>query len=158
MGFQAGHNCINNNHHPQTGMVYLLVSHQAIYAPSLDHHLLCPMQCWLNHVWINETPKLLTDNPDESLYAIIVNDPSGKQDMLIIPLMLNGVTGYFPVQQPTLQEWEDENNFHLDIKHKVFILTLSTKSLNGTHQVMIIPLVRLTCLTSRERITRRNKK
>ena len=30
--------------HPQTGEVLLLVLHQAIHIPHLDHHLLCPMQ------------------------------------------------------------------------------------------------------------------
>ena len=44
---------------PATGEVFHLVINQAIYIPHLDHHLLCPMQCRVNDVTINETPKFL---------------------------------------------------------------------------------------------------
>ncbi len=85
------------------GKVYLLVFHQAINAPSLNHYLLCLMQCWLHYFQINEIPKFLVDEADESTHAIVVDDPSGEEDPLIIPLMLNGTTSYFPVRYPTSQ-------------------------------------------------------
>lgn len=61
--------------HPQTGQAYLLVFNQAIYAPHLEHHLLCPMQCRLNHVKISEVPKFLVNDPDEFTHAVAVEDP-----------------------------------------------------------------------------------
>ena len=75
----------------------MLVFNQAIYAPHLEHHLLCPMQCRLNHVKITEVPKFLVNDPDEFTHAIAVEDLSGEQDPLIIPLLINGVTSYFPI-------------------------------------------------------------
>jgi len=47
------------HNNPVTGEVIHLVIHQAIHIPHLDHHLLCPMQCRVNNVIINETPKFL---------------------------------------------------------------------------------------------------
>ena len=40
---------------PVTGKVYHLVINQAIHIPHLDHHLLCPMQCRVNDVIVNDT-------------------------------------------------------------------------------------------------------
>jgi len=42
--------------HPMTGQTYLLVFHQAISMPRLDHHLLCLMQCRVNDVIVNDVP------------------------------------------------------------------------------------------------------
>ena len=39
---------------PVTGQHYHLVIHQAIEIPHLDHHLLCPMQCEVNDVTVNQ--------------------------------------------------------------------------------------------------------
>jgi len=40
---------------PLTGEVYHIVINQAIHIPHLDHHLLCPMQCQVNDVTVDET-------------------------------------------------------------------------------------------------------
>ena len=101
--------------HPQTGKTYHLVFNQAIHAPHLDHHLLCPMQCRLNDVKIDETPKFLVNDPDEFTHAIAVGDPSDEEDPLIIPLLINGVTSYFPVRVPTVSEWENEDITRIDM-------------------------------------------
>jgi hypothetical protein len=44
---------------PLTGRMLRLVINQAIHIPHLDHHLLCPMQCRVNDVLVDETPKFL---------------------------------------------------------------------------------------------------
>jgi hypothetical protein len=44
---------------PMAGKVYHLVINQAIHIPHLDHHLLCPMQCQVNDVIVNDPPKFL---------------------------------------------------------------------------------------------------
>ena len=44
----------------------ILMINQAIYVPEVDHCLLCPMQCRLNGVEINEVPKFLTNEPTTS--------------------------------------------------------------------------------------------
>ena len=97
--------------HPQTGQVYMLVVNQAIEVPHLQHHLLCPMQCRMNGVKLNELPKFLADDPDESTHALQVGDPLDSGHPLTIPLSLKGVTSYFRVRKPTIQEWEDEDSY-----------------------------------------------
>jgi hypothetical protein len=42
--------------HPRDGQVYHLVFHQAIHMPQLDLHLLCPMQCCIDDVTVNNVP------------------------------------------------------------------------------------------------------
>ena len=48
---------------PVTGKVYHLVINQAIHIPHLDHHLLCPMQCRVNDVVVDNTPKFWRQTP-----------------------------------------------------------------------------------------------
>jgi hypothetical protein len=43
--------------HPRDRQVYHLVFHQAIHMLQLDHHLLCPMQCRVDDVTVNNVPK-----------------------------------------------------------------------------------------------------
>jgi hypothetical protein len=47
----------------RTGEPVILVVHQAIYAPQMQHNLLSCMQLRLNDVTVNEVPKFLTENP-----------------------------------------------------------------------------------------------
>jgi hypothetical protein len=61
--------------HPITVKVYILVFHQAIYCCQMDNHLICPMQCRVNGVVINDTPKMCIPNPDDSMHSIKFTDP-----------------------------------------------------------------------------------
>ena len=61
--------------HPHTGNPYFMVVNQAIYLEHLEHHLMSPMQCRTNGININETPKYHSKAPDESTYALQVEDP-----------------------------------------------------------------------------------
>ena len=65
--------------HPITGKDYILVFHQAIYCRQMDNHLICPMQCRVNGVVINNTPKMCIPNPDDSTHSIEVADPLDQQ-------------------------------------------------------------------------------
>ena len=60
---------------PHTGKTFHLVINQAIHIPHLDHHLLCPMQCRVNDVTINNTPKFLARDPTDKLHALTLDDP-----------------------------------------------------------------------------------
>ena len=77
--------------HPVTGQAYMLVFHQAIYLESMDNHLICPMQCRVNGVEINDTPKIFVKHPTERSHAIVVKDPVAPDNKLVIPLQLDGV-------------------------------------------------------------------
>ncbi len=50
---------------PQTGRTLHLIINQAIHIPHLDHHLLCPMQCRVNGVTVNNLPKFLATDPTD---------------------------------------------------------------------------------------------
>jgi hypothetical protein len=60
---------------PVTGKVYHLVINQAIHIPHLDHHLLCPMQCCINDVIVDNTPKFLASDPTDHTHALTTIDP-----------------------------------------------------------------------------------
>jgi hypothetical protein len=95
--------------HPTTGKVYILVFHQAIYCRQMDNHLICPMQCRVNGVVINDTPKMCAPNPDDSTHSIEVADPLGQDATLHITLILRGVASCFCVRKPSTVEFEDED-------------------------------------------------
>lgn len=90
---------------PTSGETVILLVHQAIYIPELHHNLLSPMQLRVNDVIVNDTPRFLTDNPDEFTHAILVPD-SSTDCPYVIPLGLQGVTSTFPTRKPTVDEYE----------------------------------------------------
>ena len=91
--------------HPYTGVTYMLVWHQAIYLDSMEDHLICPMQCRVIGVVVNDTPKIFVKDPSNHSHAIVVADPMDPKIEIIIPLELNGVTSRFSVRTPSLQEY-----------------------------------------------------
>jgi len=104
--------------HPITGKVYILVFHQAIYCCQMDNHLICPMQCRMNGVVINDTQKICVPNPDDSTHSIAVAEPLDQDATLHIPLILKGVTSCFCVRRPTTIKFEDENIPKLDMTYE----------------------------------------
>ena len=57
-----------------SGENFHLVIHQAIHILTLEHHLLCPMQCRVAGVTIIDCPKILTPLPQEESHCIIESD------------------------------------------------------------------------------------
>lgn len=97
--------------HPTTGQTFMLVFNQAIYAEAVENHLICPMQCRVHGVTINDTPKMFVAEATEHSHAIICDLDTDSP--LIIPLALTGVTSTFAVRTPSLAEYNDENNSHV---------------------------------------------
>ena len=77
--------------------------HQEIYIPSLDHHLLSPMQCCMADVEINDCPKFLIVNPTEDSHCITAKDGYGSR--VVLPLVLQGVVSALNVYQISEAEW-----------------------------------------------------
>ena len=100
--------------HPVTGKRYILVFHQVIHHPELEHHLLCPMQMRMQGIGIDETPKFLAKDPTDETFAVTV-PLENDDESLIIPLGLRGVTAYFPVSKPSVAEYEDESIPKIDM-------------------------------------------
>ena len=90
---------------PQSGSTHILMVHQAIYNPKLEHNLLNPLQMRLNDVIVNDKAKFLTEMPTERDHAIIVTDPE-TGDELVIPLAIRGVASTFPTRKPTQFEYD----------------------------------------------------
>jgi hypothetical protein len=98
---------------PNTRATFILIVHQAIHNPKLEHNLLSPFQMWLNDVIVNETPKFMNEMPTEKDHAIVVTN-SDSTDRLIIPLAVQGVTSTFPTRKPTLDEYNTCPHFTLN--------------------------------------------
>ncbi len=87
---------------PQTGRTLRLIINQAIHIPHLDHHLLCPMQCLVNDVTVNDLPKFLAADPADQTHALTLTDPDNPLQPVILPLTLRGVTSLFNVRSVTI--------------------------------------------------------
>jgi hypothetical protein len=79
---------------PQPGKTALLIAHQSIFSPSLNHNLLSTMQMRLHDAIVNETPKFQYFNPTKLSHSISVRGDN-VEDVLVIPLELHGVVSCF---------------------------------------------------------------
>jgi hypothetical protein len=85
---------------PGSGEVIILYIHEALYfGDRMSHMLLCPNQLRANGWTVQDVPKQFDA---ESAHAI--TDPSGH---LTMPLEMNGVISYLPMQLPTDKELAD---------------------------------------------------
>ncbi len=94
---------------PQTRRMLHLIINQAIHIPCLDHHLLCPMQCHVNDVAVNDLPKFLVANPTDQTHALTKNDPNNPVQPVILPLTLMGVTLLLNVRTVTINEFNSQD-------------------------------------------------
>ena len=90
----------------------ILVVNQAIYIPTISHNLISTMQVRLNDVKINETPRFLTDEPNELTHSIVI-PTADSEEPFVIPLSLKGVSSSFPTRKPPLEEYETLPHFTL---------------------------------------------
>jgi hypothetical protein len=98
--------------HPD-GTVYYLVFHQAILIPQMTVSLISSMQLRDNDIIVNDEPKHMVLNPTNDHHCITVNEAAGRTTALRIPLLLHGVTSYFPTRKPTREEYEQSD---LDVR------------------------------------------
>jgi hypothetical protein len=97
---------------PQSGQTVLLIAHQSIFSPSLNHNLLSTMQIRLHDVIVNERPKFQSLNPTKLSHSISVRGDN-VEDVLVIPLELHGVVACFPTFKPTQLEFETCDRYEL---------------------------------------------
>jgi hypothetical protein len=97
--------------HPTTGQTFMLVFNQAVFAEAVGNHLICPMQCWVHGVTINDTPKMFVAEATEHSHAIIID--LGSDNPLVIPLAMTGEASMFAVRTPSLAKYNDENITHV---------------------------------------------
>jgi hypothetical protein len=84
---------------PTSGETIILIIHQAIHVPDMDHHLLSTMQSRTNDVIINDRPKFLTTIPTDNDHCILApsEDPGATTRL---PLRLHGTVSYLNVPPP----------------------------------------------------------
>ena len=63
------------------------------------------MQCRVNDVFINETPKFLDLSPTDKTHAIAVIDPDNLAQTLTLRLALRGVISLLNVRTPSIDDW-----------------------------------------------------
>ncbi len=90
---------------PQTRRTLHLIINQAIHIPHLDHHLLCPMQCRVNDVIVNNLPKYLANDPTDQMHALTLTDPNNPLQPVILLLILRGSTLVLNVRSTTINEF-----------------------------------------------------
>jgi hypothetical protein len=93
---------------PITGKVFHLVVNQAIHISHLDHHLLCPMQCRVNVVTVDDMPKYLVRDPTDKTHALNLRRPRPPRTDGPLPLALQEVTSLLNVRAPTLDKWNSD--------------------------------------------------
>jgi hypothetical protein len=85
---------------PETGKNVLLIIHQAIYLPTLDHNLLSTMKIRLHDVVVNETQKFQSLEPTSLSHTMSVRCDE-VDDVFVIPLDLFGVVSWFSTFKPS---------------------------------------------------------
>ncbi len=86
----------------QTVYASVLLINQTIVIPSIFSccYVVCPIQCHLNSVHINDMSNFLLENHIINDHFVII--PSDKDKMhLCVPFKLQGVTSYIPVRAET---------------------------------------------------------
>jgi hypothetical protein len=66
------------------------------------------MQCRVNDVTVDNTPKFLAPDPTDKLHALTLEDPNHPAQTVTLPLALRGVTSLLNVRAPTLDEWNSD--------------------------------------------------
>jgi hypothetical protein len=122
---------------PQTGRTLHLVINQAIHIPHLDHHLLCPMQCHVNDVIVDETPKFLAPQPTDQMHALTLTDPDNPLQPVILPLDLRGVTLLLYVRNVTPDEYDSGQYPQLHLTSETLTWDPQTTSFEEQRRTMM---------------------
>ena len=90
---------------PYTGKCHILICHNALHVPSMEHNLIPPFIMREAGLIVNDTPKIHVLEPsiqDHSIYF--------KDEKVRIPLSLSGIFSYFNTRTPSVEDMCDEDN------------------------------------------------
>ena len=121
----------------QSSQKFILMIKKAICIDALVNHLLCPMQCHLNGVQINEVPKFFAKNSRETSNAIEFVDPFDATHPLIILFQLSSATSYFDVYTPSATEYENDDisKIHLTAQEHPWDPSMNEYADRGAHML-----------------------
>jgi hypothetical protein len=97
---------------PETGKTVLLIFHQSIFSPNLNHNLLSTMQMRPHDVVVDETPKFQCLKPTNLSHSSSVRGDN-VDDILVFPLDLHGVVSCLPTFKPSQEEFETCERYEL---------------------------------------------
>jgi hypothetical protein len=97
---------------PGMGKIVILIVHLGIYLPQLQHNFLSTMKMRLHDVVVNKTPKFQCLEPTDLSHNISMRGYN-VNDVLIIPLDLNGVVSCFPTCKATQEEFYTCDRYEL---------------------------------------------
>jgi hypothetical protein len=97
---------------PETGKTVLLIAHQSIFSPTVNHNLLSTMQMRLHDLVVNETPKFQCLKPTNLSHSISVRGEN-VDEILVITLDLHGVVSCFPNFKLSQAEFEACERYEL---------------------------------------------
>ena len=92
---------------PYDGKTYILVLHNALYVPSMDHNLIPPLMLREMEVTVNDVPKIHKEDPTVDDHAITF------AETFRIPLSLWGIFSYFPTSKPTHDDLLNPNEVYI---------------------------------------------
>jgi hypothetical protein len=106
--------CFSDNgiYNSTVGKTVLLIVHQSLFSPSLNHNLLITMQMRLYDIFVNETPKYQSLNTTKNSHSTSVRGDN-VENILVIPLELHGMVSCFPTFKPTQLEFETCDRYEL---------------------------------------------
>ncbi len=90
-----------------------MIINQAMHIPHLDYHLLCPIQCRVNDVIVNDLPKFLAADPTDQTHALTLTNPDNPLQPVTLPLTLRGVTLVLIVRSMTINEFNSHDHLRL---------------------------------------------
>ena len=93
---------------PYNGKTYILVLHNALYVPSMDHNLIPPFMLREMGVTVNDVPKIHKEDPTVDDHAITFVETGFR-----IPLSLWGIFSYFPTSKPTHDDLLNPNEVYI---------------------------------------------
>jgi hypothetical protein len=96
----------------ETGKTVILIVHQIIFSPSLNHNFLCTMHTILHEVFVSESQKFQCMEPTELSHTISMRGYD-VVEVLNITLELHGALPCFPTIKPTQEEFHTCDRYEL---------------------------------------------
>ncbi len=95
------------------------------------------MQCRVNDVIINETPKFLDPSPTDQTHAIAVADPDNLSQTIILRLALRGVISLLNVRKPSIDDWNTGDTRCLALTSKDLLWDPSSTMFEEQEEAMV---------------------
>ena len=93
---------------PYDGKIYILVLHNALHVPLMDHNLIPPFMLREMGVTVNDVPKIHKEDPTVDDHAITFVETGFR-----IPLSLWGIFSYFPTSKPMHDDLLNPNEVYI---------------------------------------------